>query len=65
MILAVSTQGGNARVQRKTTRIAAKSMSVEWHFLITLTERLRPLKDPVEIQEVAVRLIESISTPVA
>jgi len=32
-------------------------MSVEWHFLITLNERLRPLKDPVEIQEVAVRLI--------
>ena len=32
-------------------------MSVEWHFLITLTERLRPLKDPVEIQDVAVRLL--------
>jgi GAF domain-containing protein len=32
-------------------------MSVEWHFLITLNEQLRPLKDPVEIQEVAVRLI--------
>ena len=32
-------------------------MSVEWQFLITLNEQLRPLKDPVEIQEVAVRLI--------
>ena len=32
-------------------------MSTEWHFLITLNEQLRPLKDPVEIQEVAVRLI--------
>ena len=32
-------------------------MSVEWHFLITLNEQLRPLKDPVEIQEAAVRLI--------
>ena len=32
-------------------------MSVEWHFLITLNEQLRPLKDPVAIQEVAVRLI--------
>ena len=32
-------------------------MSVEWHFLITLNEQLRLLKDPVEIQEVAVRLI--------
>ena len=32
-------------------------MSAEWHFLVTLNERLRPLKDPVEIQEVAVRLI--------
>ena len=32
-------------------------MSAEWHFLITLNEQLRPLKDPVEIQEVAVRLI--------
>ena len=32
-------------------------MSAEWHFLITLNEQLRPLKDPVEIQEVAVRLL--------
>jgi len=32
-------------------------MSVEWQFLITLNESLRPLEDPVEIQEVAVRLI--------
>ncbi len=32
-------------------------MSVEWHFLITLNEQLRLLKDPIEIQEVAVRLI--------
>ncbi len=32
-------------------------MSTEWHFLITLNEQLRPLKDPVEIQEVALRLI--------
>ncbi len=32
-------------------------MSAEWHFLVTLNERLRPLSDPVEIQEVAVRLI--------
>ena len=32
-------------------------MSIEWRFLITLNERLRLLKDPVEIQEVAVRLI--------
>src|SRR5580765_3181272 len=33
------------------------SMSVEWHFLIALNEQLRALKDPVAIQEVAVRLI--------
>ncbi len=32
-------------------------MSAEWHFLITLNEQLRPLKDPVAIQGVAVRLI--------
>ena len=32
-------------------------MSDEWQFLVTLNERLRPLRDPVEIQEVAVRLI--------
>jgi GAF domain-containing protein len=32
-------------------------MSVEWRFLITLNEQLRPLKDPVAIQEVAVRSI--------
>ena len=32
-------------------------MSVEWQFLITLNEQLRPLKDPVAIQEAAVRLI--------
>jgi len=29
----------------------------EWRFLITLNERLRPLRDPVEIQEAAVRLL--------
>ena len=29
-------------------------MSVEWDFLVTLNQQLRPLKDPVEIQEVAV-----------
>jgi hypothetical protein len=32
-------------------------MSREWRFLITLNEHLRPLQDPVAIQEVAVRLI--------
>jgi PAS domain S-box-containing protein len=32
-------------------------MSADWRFLITLNEQLRPLKDPVAIQEVAVRLI--------
>src|SRR5262245_39745392 len=32
-------------------------MSVEWQFVVTLNEQLRPLKDAVEIQEVAVRLI--------
>ena len=32
-------------------------MSVEWEFLITLNEELRRLKDPVAVQEVAVRLL--------
>jgi GAF domain-containing protein len=32
-------------------------MSAEWQFLIALNEQLRPLKDPVAIQEVAVRLL--------
>jgi len=32
-------------------------MSTEWHFLIKLNEALGPLKDPVEVLEVAVRLI--------
>jgi PAS domain S-box-containing protein len=32
-------------------------MSLEWRFLITLNEQLRLLKDPVAIQEVAVRSI--------
>jgi PAS domain S-box-containing protein len=32
-------------------------MSTERQFLITLTEHLRPLRDPIQIQEVAVRLI--------
>jgi GAF domain-containing protein len=32
-------------------------MSVEWQFLIALNEQLRPLKDPVEIQEAGVRLL--------
>jgi PAS domain S-box-containing protein len=31
--------------------------SPEWQFLVTLNEQLRPLTDPVAIQEVAVRLI--------
>ena len=29
----------------------------EWQFLVTLNEHLRPLKDPVAIQDVAVRLL--------
>jgi GAF domain-containing protein len=32
-------------------------MSPEWQFIVTLTEWLRPLKDPVAIQEAGVRLI--------
>jgi PAS domain S-box-containing protein len=32
-------------------------MSAEWQFLITLNEQLRPLRDPVAIQEVGVRLL--------
>ena len=32
-------------------------MSLEWRFLIALNEELRPLKDPVEIQEAAVRMV--------
>ncbi len=32
-------------------------MTIEWQFLVSLNERLRLLRDPVEIQEVAVRLI--------
>jgi PAS domain S-box-containing protein len=32
-------------------------MPDEWNFLVTLNARLRPLKDPAEIQEIAVRLI--------
>jgi PAS domain S-box-containing protein len=35
-------------------------MSNEWNFLVTLNERLRLLRDPVEIQEVAVRLVGDI-----
>ena len=32
-------------------------MSAEWRFLITLNDQLRPLRDPVRIQEVALHLI--------
>ncbi len=32
-------------------------MSTPWQFLVSLSERLRPLRDPVAIQEVAVGLI--------
>ena len=32
-------------------------MSAEWQFLVTLNEQLRPLKDPLEIQELAVRML--------
>ena len=33
------------------------SMSTEWQFLVTLNERISPLRDPVQIQEVALRLL--------
>ena len=32
-------------------------MTTEWQFLVRLNERLSPLKNPVQIQDVAVRLI--------
>ena len=32
-------------------------MWTEWQFLVTLNERLRPLRDPIQIQDAAVRLI--------
>jgi PAS domain S-box-containing protein len=32
-------------------------MSPQWKFIVTLNERLGPLRNPVEVQEVAVRLI--------
>ena len=32
-------------------------MSAEWQFVITLTEHLRPLRDPLEIQATALRLL--------
>jgi PAS domain S-box-containing protein len=32
-------------------------MAAEWEFLITLNEHLRPLRDPLEIQETALRLL--------
>ena len=32
-------------------------MSAEWQFVITVNERLRPLTNPVEIKDAAVRLI--------
>ena len=32
-------------------------MSGDWHFLVALNDRLRALRDPVEIQSVAVQLI--------
>src|SRR5262247_239580 len=32
-------------------------MSGDWHFLVALNERLRALRDPVEIQSVAVQLL--------
>ena len=32
-------------------------MSTEWQFLVTLNERLGPLRDPLQIQDVAVRLL--------
>src|SRR5262245_58979148 len=32
-------------------------MSGDWHFLVALNEKLRALRDPIEIQSVAVRLL--------
>src|SRR6516225_2571860 len=37
--------------------VPTPTVSTEWQFLITLSERLRSLSDPVEIQEVAVRVV--------
>ena len=39
------------------TNSQASRMSTQWEFLVTLNERLRPLKDPVAIQEAAVGLL--------
>src|SRR5438046_1083367 len=33
------------------------AMAAEWNFLVALNDQPRPLKDPVEIQKVAIRLI--------
>ena len=32
-------------------------MSTEWQFLVTLNEHISPLRDPIEIQDVALRLL--------
>jgi hypothetical protein len=34
-----------------------RAWSAAWEFLITLNEHLRPLRDPLKIQEVALRLL--------
>src|SRR4030095_3828610 len=32
-------------------------MSTEWQFLVTLNERISPLRDPIQIQDEALRLL--------
>src|SRR6185295_3336949 len=58
MCLTVAKRQDIAGVTERRKRLESlRRMSAEWQFLITLNEQLRSLKDPVAIQEAAVRSI--------
>jgi len=58
MCLSVAKRQDIAGVTERRKRLESlRRMSAEWQFLITLNEQLRSLKDPVAIQEAAVRSI--------
>src|SRR5262249_56991345 len=53
----MSVEPWNSAVPSARPELATPSAAAEWHFMVTLNERLRALRNPVEIQEVAARLL--------
>src|SRR5437867_12685981 len=52
-----ASRHGSGGASIKTLECRLDLMSTEWQFLVALNERLRPLRDPIQIQDATVRLI--------